>query len=86
LYFLRRLFVFVRKAEKFYCESEERLITTEDLHDVPSLVALCGLDESSFDIDAQENLKAGVGIGLGILNAPNFHVLAANYKDFFCRR
>jgi hypothetical protein len=64
----------------------QNLISSIDSPGKDTLQPLCGLDEIPFDIDTKENLLAGAGIGLGIINVESYKALVSNYRDFFCRR
>jgi hypothetical protein len=75
-----------RRTQKHHTDTQENSIDLYEVGYCKSLQSLYGVDESSFDIDAPENVHNGVGVGLGIINASHYNDVVANYKDFFCRR
>eukprot|EP01031_Cornospumella_fuschlensis_P030966 gene30966-37428_t len=64
---------------------EFNLIKASEVNSHLSLQCLGGKDVV-FDPDSEENVKNGLGAGLGIRNTKNKDHILEVYRDFFCRR
>ncbi|RYG98456.1 hypothetical protein EON65_51415 [archaeon] len=49
------------------------------------LLPLGGKDVQ-LDVDQEDNITNGVGVGLGVRNTSNMHQLLNSFRGFFCRR
>lgn len=75
-----------RKTNEHIDYRTENIISLHEISNDVRLIPLFGSDEKSYNIDNEDSIACGAGIGLGIVNADRYDRLISNYRVFFCRR